>query len=74
MRLMFRFKDGQAGQNDGMGGADDRDDDEPQVGKKVKQKKKTAKKSHIVENLDTITSKLKDEYQDVRLFNFKTLI
>lgn len=48
-----------------MDGADDQDD-EPQAAKKVRQKKKTTKKSHLVENLDTITSKLKDEYQDVR--------
>lgn len=58
-------QDGQSVPNDGMDGADDQDD-EPQAAKKVRQKKKTTKKSHLVENLDTITSKLKDEYQDVR--------
>lgn len=47
-------------------GNDEGNDEDEQNPRKAKNKKKKMKKStYIVENLDTITTKLKDEFQDV---------
>ena len=55
--------------------ADNDDEEQANQNKKAtKGKKKRIKKSsHIVENLDTITAKLKDEYQDVMREYFNDL-
>ena len=64
---MIKKKDDENGMNhDNDGETNENDNDDDRNGKKAKNKKKRNKKSsQIAQNIDTITSKMKDEFKDV---------